>query len=318
MNSFPVGKLSTGPALVIGAAGVDMVGTLDEATYPGTSNPAKIRISFGGVARNIAENLARLGQPVSLVTVVGKDHLGDELLDQTQSCGVEISACQQVTGQSTASYLAIYNEHGKLELALEDMRVLKNLTAAHLKENEDLFKEASIIFIDANLSSAAMKMVFQLARRNGVRVCADATSPGLASRLVPFLGKIHLLTANRAEASILSNHNPDVTDQASGLEVARQLINQKAEVAIITLADNGVCYATSDVNGHVPAILTKVLDPTGAGDALTSAVIFGLMNDIPIDDAVRLGVSAASLVLRHPGTVLPDLSLERLYDQLVI
>ena len=108
------------------------------------------------------------------------------------------------------------------------------------------------------------------------------------------------------------------TDQASGLEVARQMINQKAEVAIITLADNGVCYASSEVNGHVPAIQTKVLDPTGAGDALTSAVIFGLMNDIPIDDAVRLGVSAASLVLRHPGTVLPDLSLERLYDQLVI
>jgi pseudouridine kinase len=295
-----------------------MVGRLEKPSSPGTSNPAKIRISFGGVARNIAENLARLGQPVSLVTVVGEDHLGDELLEQTQSCGVEISACQQITGQATASYLAIYNENGLLQLALEDMRVLKNLTAAHLKTNVDLFKEASIVFIDANLSASAMKIAFQLARRNGIRVCADATSPALAGRLSPFLDRIYLLTANRAEASILSNHAPDVTDQASGLEVARQMVNQKAEVAIITLADNGVCYASSEVNGHVPAILTKVLDPTGAGDALTSAVIFGLMNDIPIDDAVRLGVSAASLVLRHPGTVLPDLSLERLYDQLVI
>jgi len=250
--------------------------------------------------------------------VVGEDHLGDELLEQTQSCGVEVSACQRVAGQSTSSYLAIYNEDGQLQLALEDMRVLKNLTAAYLKQNEDLFKEASIVFIDANLSTSAMKMVFQLARRNGIRVCADATSPALATRLSPFLGRIYLLTANRAEASILSNHTPEVTDQTSGLEVARQMINQKAEVAVITLADNGVCYATSEVNGHVPAILTRVLDPTGAGDALTATVIFGLMNDIPIDDAVRLGVSAASLVLRHPGTVLPDLSLERLYDELVI
>jgi len=56
-------------------------------------------------------------------------------------------------------------------------------------------------------------------------------------------------------------------------------------------------------------------DPTGGGDALSAAVIFALLNDIPIDDAVRLGVSAASLTLGHRGAVLPDLSLEKLYNQ---
>ena len=57
-------------------------------------------------------------------------------------------------------------------------------------------------------------------------------------------------------------------------------------------------------------------DPTGAGDALTAAVLFGLLNDMPIDDAVRLGVAAASLTLTYRGSVIPDLSLEKLYDQL--
>ena len=61
-----------------------------------------------------------------------------------------------------------------------------------------------------------------------------------------------------------------------------------------------------------------MVDPTGAGDALTAAVIYALMNNIEIDDAARLGVSAASLTLRHPGTVFPDLSLERLYDELAV
>jgi pseudouridine kinase len=84
------------------------------------------------------------------------------------------------------------------------------------------------------------------------------------------------------------------------------------------LGQFGVCYATSDTSGQIPAIRTEIADPTGAGDAMTATVIFALLNDIPLDDAVRLGVSAATLTLRHPGAVLPDLSLEKLYDQLVI
>ena len=47
-------------------------------------------------------------------------------------------------------------------------------------------------------------------------------------------------------------------------------------------------------------------------------MLFGLVNDMELDDAVRLGVSAASLTLRHSGTVYPELTLEKLYEQLVI
>jgi pseudouridine kinase len=65
----------------------------------------------------------------------------------------------------------------------------------------------------------------------------------------------------------------------------------------------------------VPAIRTTIVDPTGAGDAMIATLIFSLLNAIPIDDAVRLGVAAASLTLRYRGAVVPDLSLERLYEQ---
>ncbi|MEN6394155.1 MAG: PfkB family carbohydrate kinase, partial [Anaerolineaceae bacterium] len=90
------------------------------------------------------------------------------------------------------------------------------------------------------------------------------------------------------------------------------------KIVVITLGDQGLCYATSEISGFIPAIKTEIVDPTGAGDALTATLIFALLNNIPIDDAVRLGVSAASLTLRHSGAVVPDLSLQKLYDQLVI
>ncbi len=68
------------PVLVIGGAGVDIVGRLKSELHPATSNPALIRYSFGGVARNVAENLARLGQSVTLLTVVGEDDAADRML----------------------------------------------------------------------------------------------------------------------------------------------------------------------------------------------------------------------------------------------
>ncbi len=79
-----------------------------------------------------------------------------------------------------------------------------------------------------------------------------------------------------------------------------------------------MCYATAETSGFVPAIRTEIVDPTGGGDALIAAVIFALLNDIPLDDAIRLGVSAATLTLRYPGAVVPELTLEKLYDKLVI
>jgi pseudouridine kinase len=89
------------------------------------------------------------------------------------------------------------------------------------------------------------------------------------------------------------------------------------QVAIVTLAELGVCYATVHASGHVPAVKTRVVDRTGAGDALAAGVLFGLLNDFPVDEAVRLGASAAALTLQCDESVCPALSLDRLYDNLV-
>jgi len=106
------------------------------------------------------------------------------------------------------------------------------------------------------------------------------------------------------------------TQRDRALDAARHLVAEGLDIALVTMAEFGVGYASAETNGHVPAVQTKFLDPTGAGDAQTAAVIFGLLNGSPLDESVRLGVSAAALTLRTPGSVVADLSLERLYDEL--
>lgn len=295
-----------------------MIGRLETDLRTGTSNPARIRRSYGGVARNVAENLARLGQPVSLVTVVGMDPEGDDLLTYTQQAGVNVSAVLRTEEYPTGFYMGVLNNRGRLEFAVDDMRLMSELTPEYLQEHEALFKTASMLFIDANLSEKTLHKTFSLARKARVPVCADPTSSTLAERLKDHLSKLYLITPNSTEAGILTGLSFESSERKTTIEAARFLVNQGVQIALVTLAEFGVCYATSETTGHISAIRTKIIDPTGTGDALTAAIIFALLNDIPLDDAIRLGVSAASLTLRYPGTVYPDLSLEKLYDQLLI
>lgn len=304
------------PILAIGAAGVDVVGRLETEVQAGTSAPARIRFSFGGVARNVAENLARLGHSVNLITAVGSGYFGDQLIKQISETGVDTSASVR-TDQPTGSYLAVFSEREKL-LALDDMRALKAITPAYLRAQYPLFKAASLCFLDANLPEATLKTAFSLARRARLPVIADPTSVSLAPRLEPYLERIQMITPNSAEAAAYCQKPFCDAEKDRALEAANYLVSRGVGIAIISLAEFGVCYATSETNGFFPAIRTEVVDPTGAGDAMTAAVIFAILNDIPLDDAVRLGVSAASLTLRQRGAVLPSLSLEKLYDQLVI
>lgn len=310
------------PVLAIGAAGIDVIGRLDTDLRPATSNPARIRRSYGGVARNVAENLARLGQAVRLLTVVGEDDAGRDILAHTAEAGVDVSAVLRTADYPTGFYMGVVDSNGVLQFAVDDMRLLEEMTPQVLQEQEALFKSSSLVFVDANLPAKTLRAAVNLAKRAKIPVCADPTSAALAAKLTPLIPKLFLVTPNAKEAHVLTGLNLDALERKVARDVAREaarmLVGQGVKIALVALAQFGVVYATAETTGHIPAIRTRIGDPTGAGDALTAAVLFGLLNDIPLDDAIRLGVSAASLTLRHPGSVYPGLSLEALYDQLLV
>jgi len=306
------------PVLVIGASGIDFVGKLETELVNNSSNPAKIRTSFGGVSRNVAENIAKLGHPVKFISAIGDDQAGDDLINHLLDAGVDVEHCYRCIDCPTGSYLAVLDSSGELKFALDDMRAISTLTSEYLRSKVDLFRDASLVFIDSNLSEKVIRTVFTLARRSKIPVCADPTSTRLVYRLKPYLNKIKMLTPNNAEASTLSNKQIDMNDRVQAINAAKYFVNNGVDIAIISLAQFGVCYATSKTSGHIPAIKTNIVDPTGAGDALSSAVIYSLLNGINLDEAIRLGVTAAAMTLRYPGSVLEDLTLEKLYGALVI
>ena len=317
-RAFVISHSAPGHVLVIGSAGLDIVGRAVESLRPGSSTPAVLRSSLGGVGRNVAENLARLGTEVVFVTAVGDDDEGRRLLDQTAAVGVNTQHCLRVPGEATGAYLAILDERGRLHLALDDMHVVESLTPEFIRECKDLFRGAVAAFLDANLPPRTLAAAVALARRLDVPVAADPTSLGLAPRLTPLLADIWLLTCNEAEVlALCPEFAPGETSAAErAVEFPRRLIGKGVGIAIVAMAEAGVGYATAEISGHIPALQVDVIDPTGASDALSAAVIFGLLNEIPLDESVRLGVSASAVTLRTRGSVAPSLSLELLYEQL--
>jgi pseudouridine kinase len=303
--------------LVIGAASMDTKGRANQSIQTGTSTPGAIRVSVGGVGRNIAENLARLGESVVLLSAVGDDGSGRRILNQAAECRIDVRHVVVGASHRTAAYLTVLDEMGSPLISIDDMIISRKLiTPQFIYHHRRLFRDAQMIILDANLTRATLATIFRLAQKYDVPVCADPTTATLAPRLAPHLSNLTLAVPNAAEAEALCG--VQVTDRESALIAAQMLVTMGVQIAIVTLGATGLVYATSRESGHVPAVECEIVDLTGAGDALTAAVIFGLLNNFAIDEAVRLGTSAAALTLGCRETVCPSLSLERLYDQLVI
>ncbi|HQX75716.1 MAG TPA: carbohydrate kinase family protein, partial [Thermoflexales bacterium] len=298
--------------LVIGASILDIKGRLTEQPIPNSSNYASIKMSIGGVARNIAENLARLGADARLLTAIGDDYAGEEMSGNAEEVGMDISRALMIDGESTATYLAALDQTGDLLLGLDDTDIMRHITPEYLRKNEDAFEDCEMVVLDLNLTDAALDEAIKTARQYGKKIVVDPTSTQRAVRLKKHLADLDIITPNMDEAAaILGRSSPNTPDDA--IAAARALVGLGVGVAVITQAEQGACYATEHEWGHFPALNVQIVDTTGAGDALTAAIVFGMLNNLSVADSVRLGLNAASLTLRTSETVSSELSLDQLY-----
>ncbi len=310
--------MADGYVLVIGSAGVEVKAVAPEPLLMDASNLGEIRTSVGGVARNIAENLARLEVETVLLTAVGRDAPGRRALRQSRDRGVNCKHVRALQAARTCGRVSIVKASDEPLISLSDYDAMRYVDTNYLWKHEPLFEQAEMAVIDATLSEEALETVFELAERYNLRVCADPTMPELASRLVDYVPELYLIAPNAAETTALCGLPDPAQTRESAIDAARHLVSLGVEIAVVTLGEQGVAYADGSGGGFIRAVRTQIVDSTGAGDAFSAAVIFGLLNAVTVDEAMRLGMTAASLTLQSRETVLPGLSQELLYDKLVV
>jgi pseudouridine kinase len=296
---------SPGPIVCIGAANLDRKLRSLAPLQMGTSNPAQAHESFGGVARNIAENLARLGAPVALMTAVGNDAAGGALLAHARAAGIDTHATLTLTGACSGTYTAVLDGSGDMVVALADMGLYEQLTPAWLAAHTALRASAAMVMADLNLPYETVAALIAAANRDQV-VLVAVSVPKMA-RLPALLAGVRLVILNEGELAARVQR-PLVTEQDIAT-ACRTLQGQGARDVVVTCGARGVFHTTADGVAHLPAPRAEPVDVTGAGDAFAAAVCFTLHQDgAGLALACRRGLALAALTLACRETVSPALA----------
>lgn len=291
-------------AVVIGGANVDLKARSAARVTAETSNPGQGSMAPGGVARNIAENIARLGDRVHLISVVGRDAIGDNLLDHTASAGVRVEHVVR-TDRPTGTYTAVLDVDGELVVAIADMEATAELGPEQLDHARDVIATAGVLVVDGNLRRDALDYALDLAV--GVRTVFEPVSVPKAAGLREAIdARVYAVTPNRDELSALTDL-PTRTDRQLHA-AARALHARSVELVWVRLGDRGSMLSTADETIEIPAVPTVVEDVTGAGDSMAGAFCHVLLQGGSAEEAARLGHAAAALTIASPHTVRPDLT----------
>lgn len=295
--------------VVIGGANVDIKARSAAPATPRTSNPGRGSMTPGGVARNVAENLARLGTRTHLIAVVGRDALGDNLLAQTSAAGVRVEFVQR-SDRPTGTYTAILDFDGELVVAVADMAATDDLGPEHVDHARDVITSAGLLVLDGNLSAAVLEYALDLAGTAEVRAILEPVSvpkAKLVSTLITTERALYAVTPNRDELTALTGL-PARTDRQLRL-AADHLHRLGVQHVWVRLGAQGSLLSSASGEAvQIPAVATTVDDVTGAGDSSLGAFCHALIEGQGPVEAARFGHAAAALTIASSHTVRPDLT----------
>jgi pseudouridine kinase len=297
--------------VVIGGANTDIVGAPHAPLVARDSNPGHVSTSAGGVGRNIAENLARLGLSVDLITAFGRDEAGAELAAACRIAGVNVSASVVAEGLPSARYLAIVDATGDLYVAVNDMRVIELLTPEAMADPDRraLVAEARVVVADANLPEDTLRW---LAEHVAGALVIDPVSSAKAGRITGLLPSLAAVTPSAAEAGVILGRAVEGIKDAQ--RAAQELVAAGVGVAYVTCGPRGVAWADASGSGTIAPPRVEVVNTNGAGDAFCAGVVYGMLAGIEPAAAAALGSAVSGITLQDEDTVSARVDAEAAFD----
>jgi adenosine kinase len=252
----------------------------------------------GGTAANIAWTLKLLNQDPLLAATVGDDGGAYTLI--LKNHGIDISHIEQLLDRATSTAIIATDN-------TEHQITFYHPGADHHGHWPDLSKEKSQIAI-AIIAPRDVRMMTEAARwcrKNGVPYLFDPGQQIIAlpeKELREAIQSSRGVIANAYEWNLLSEK----------LSVSTDDILKMTPLLIVTHAEEGLTLYTRDEVLVVPAFkVDKVVNPTGAGDALRAGILTGLAGGWSLLQSARLGSIVASFVVEQEGTLLDQLDLNK-------
>ncbi len=297
---------------VVGGMNMDIGGRPYKKLVAKDSNPGAVRMSPGGVGRNIAHNMSLLGLDVRLLTAFGDDVYAQKLAAVCGELGIDISQSPVIPGGHTSTYLFVNDESGDMQLAVSDMDIYDHLTPQVLQSRRQLLDGSQVVVLDTNLPAETVAWVAENCR---APIFADPVSTAKAEKLRPVLGRLHTLKPNRIEAELLSG--VAISDDASLRRAADALLETGLHRVFISLGADGVFAA--DRSGqvlHLPAPEGNIVSTTGCGDSFMAALAWAYLQGSDLERSARAGLAASTITMASADTINLAMSEEALLAHL--
>ncbi|MDX9898022.1 MAG: PfkB family carbohydrate kinase [Spirochaetia bacterium] len=296
---------------VYGGANIDIQARSHSPYRQGDSNPGSSSMSLGGVGRNIAENVARLGLKTELVTVLGSDEMASMLIADCSQVGIELGNSLVLPDVPTSRYVCLLDADGSLVGAVAAMDGLERFGPRELAERYGPGDAADVVVIDANLPEATIAAA--VLRWKDKPLILDTVSVTKAARAAPVVGGFALVKPNRKEAKVLLGLDPDDDYGMPSLVFsAKELLALGVSEVFISLAADGMLWANSGGMGIVRPIDLPVINVSGAGDAATAALAWATAQGVDSVRKASLAVAASSLCASTIDAVSKDMNADNL------
>lgn len=267
---------------VIGGMNLDFLGVPDSAFLLRDSNPGRVIMRPGGVGRNIAAHLRRLGADVRLITALGSGVHARMLADACRQEGIDLSLSVP-TDRPCPVYLCIHDDKGDMAAAVSDMAAVACLTPEAVLSRIAEIDASDACVLDANLPQDTLEAI---ANTVSVPLIADPVSAAKAQKLLGILPHLTAVKPNRLEASAL-------TGEEEPEKAADTLLKTGVKNVFISLGSEGVYFAGGEDRGFVPAQALPNVPLTGSGDAFCAGLTVALVQRKSPRECARLGCQAA-------------------------
>ncbi len=299
-------------ALVFGASVVDIFGFSGDCYRQFNSTPGRVKISFGGVCRNIAENMARIGVNTKLISILGNDEIGRSMLDHSKVIGYDMSESLILQKGGTPTYMAILNENGEMVSGIADMKSIGEMDRKFILSKSELIENAEYTFLDADDPN---NLEFILTEFQGkTKFILDPVSAAKAEKIKHLIKYFHTIKPNRHEAEVLAGFKIiDVEDLERACDY---FLEMGIENVFISLDEDGIFFSNSEKRGQIKAKNVLVRNVTGAGDSFVAGLGYSYMNDLSIEEAVKFSMGMSIITIAHVETIHPKMSYDFVMDKL--
>ncbi|MDY7061726.1 MAG: carbohydrate kinase family protein [Sarcina ventriculi] len=298
--------------LVLGASIMDIFGFSTSNYRAYNSTPGKIKMSFGGVCRNIAENSARIGINTKFLSVLGDDECGKSILEHSREIGYNMEDSMIIKGASTPTYLAILDENGEMVSAISDMKSLNAMTEEFIDSKKELIKNAKYVVVDSDNPKILSYILKNFSKETNFIL--DPVSAEKATWVKDMIKDFHTIKPNRHEAEILAGF--PIKDTEDLIRASNYFLSLGIKKVYISLDSEGIFYNNGKQCRKVKALDVIVKNVTGAGDSFVAGIGHGYMNKLDEVDIVKFSMAMSIITIADEATIHPEMCLNKVLEEI--